>query len=152
MDVETARQMVESSIEFVTHTGLRALELRRGYAKCEIPLAGNENHVATMYAGALFTLAEMAGGALFVSSFETSHFFAVVIEMNIRFVRPASGPVSIEVALEQQQIASIRDEVAQAGKARFELLGELKLASGLVVAYSRGVYLIRRVLSRAPTA
>jgi acyl-coenzyme A thioesterase PaaI-like protein len=144
LDCESARQMVERGSRFVANTGLRALELRPGYAKCMIPLEGNENHISTMNAGALFTLAEITGGALCVASFDVARYFAVVVEMNIQFVKPADSAVTMEVSVDQGRISSLQEEVLQHGKVRFELVGELKSAQGVVVARSRALYQIRK--------
>jgi acyl-coenzyme A thioesterase PaaI-like protein len=144
LDLESARQMVERGSRFVANTGLRVVELRPGYAKCMMPLEGNENHISTMNAGALFTLAEITGGALFVATFDVARYFAVVVEMNIQFVKPADSAVSIEVQLNQERISSLQEELLQNGKVRFELVGELKSATGAVVARSRGLYQIRK--------
>jgi acyl-coenzyme A thioesterase PaaI-like protein len=144
LDLESARQMVEKGSRFVANTGLRALELRSGYAKCMMPLEGNENHISTMNAGALFTLAEITGGALFVASFDVARYFAVVMEMNIQFVKPADSAVTIDVSLDHERIFSLQQELLQNGKVRFELVGELKSATGVVVARSRGLYQIRK--------
>jgi acyl-coenzyme A thioesterase PaaI-like protein len=149
LDLESARQMVESGSRFVVNTGLRALELRPGYARCMMPLEGNENHISTMNAGALFTLAEITGGALFVASFDSARYFAVVVEMNIQFIKPADSAVTIEVSLDQERISRLREELLQNGKVRFELVGELKSATGVVVARSRGLYQIRKAREAA---
>lgn len=149
MDFESARQRVEGRIRFVANTGLRALELRPGYAKCSMPLEGNENHISTMYAGALFTLAEIAGGALFVSTFDVTRYFAIVVEMNIQFVKPADSAITVEVSLDDDRIASLHDEILRSGKARFELAGELKSPTGIVVARSRALYQIRKAREAA---
>jgi acyl-coenzyme A thioesterase PaaI-like protein len=145
LDFESARQMVERGSCFVANTGLRALELRSGYAKCLMPLKGNENHIATMNAGALFTLAEITGGALLVASFGVTRYLAVVVEMNIQFVKPADSDVTLEVSLDPGRIPSLQEEALRNGKVRFELVGELKSATGVVVARSRGLYQIRKL-------
>ena len=144
LDLESARHMVERGSRFVANTGLRALELRPGYVKCMMPLEGNENHIATMNAGALFTLAEITGGSLFVASFDVARYFAVVVEMNIQFAKPADSAVTMEVSLDQARISSLQEEALRNGKVRFELVGELKSATGVVVARSCGLYQIRK--------
>ena len=145
LDLESARQMVERGSRFVVNTGLRALELRPGYAKCMMPLEGNENHISTMNAGALFTLAEITGGALLVASFDMARYFAIVVEMNIQFVKPADSAVTMEVSVDPGRISSLQEEALRNGKVRFELVGELKSATGVVVARSRGLYQIRKL-------
>ena len=144
LDLESSRQMVERGSRFVANTGLRALELRLGYAKCMMPLEGNENHISTMNAGALFTLAEITGGALLVASLGVARYLAVVVEMNIQFVKPADSAVTMEVSVDPGRISSLQEEALHNGKVRFELVGELKSATGVVVGRSRALYQIDR--------
>lgn len=143
MDLEIAKKALESGIEFVANCGLKVVELRRGYVKCLMPYAGNGNHIGTMYAGALFTLAEIPGGALFLSSFDVSKFYPIVKALDMQFLKPATGDVTVEIDLDDIHIASLAAEAAEKGKAEFILEGELKMADGTVVATSRGVYQLR---------
>ncbi|WP_029922718.1 PaaI family thioesterase [Nevskia soli] len=143
MDLELAKKMLEGGIKFVANSGLRVVELRRGYVKCLMPFAGNGNHIGTMYAGALFTLAEIPGGALFLSSFDAAKFYPIVKELDLRFLKPAKGDVTVEIALDDIHIASLSAQAAEKGKAEFILEGQLKTADGVVVAESRGVYQVR---------
>lgn len=145
MDLEVAKKMLQGGIKFVANSGLQVQELRRGYVKCLMPFAGNGNHIGTMYAGALFTLAEIPGGALFLSSFDATRFYPIVKQLDLRFLKPAKGDVTVEIALDDIQAASIAAEASKSGKAEFILEGQLKTADGTVVAESRGVYQIRAV-------
>lgn len=146
MDLEIAKKALETGIKFVANSGLRVLELRRGYVKCLMPFAGNANHIGTMYAGALFTLAEIPGGALFLSSFDATRYVPIVKEMTTRFLKPVKGDVTIEIALDDARIASIAAQADAEGKAEFILEGEIKNTDGAVVASSRGVYQLRTAL------
>ncbi|HSW12487.1 MAG TPA: YiiD C-terminal domain-containing protein [Solimonas sp.] len=143
MDLAAAKHALENGIKFVANCGLKVVELRRGYVKCAVPFAGNGNHIGTMYAGALFTVAEIPGGALFLSSFDMTRYAPIVKEMNLRFLKPAKSDVTIEVALSEERIAEISAEADANGKAEFTLEGEIKSADGTVVAVSHGVYQIR---------
>jgi thioesterase domain-containing protein len=143
MDLETAKQMTEGGIKFVSNTGLRVLELRRGYVKCLMPLSGNENHIGTMYAGALFTLAEIPGGALYLSIFDASRYFAVVKQMDLHFLKPARSDVTVCFAMDEERISAISAVAARHGKADFALAGRLTTEDGTLVAQSRGLYQIR---------
>ena len=152
MDLELAKKMLEGGIKFVANSGLRVVELRRGYVKCLMPFAGNGNHIGTMYAGALFTVAEIPGGALFLSSFDATKFYPIVKELDLRFLKPAKGDVTVEISLDDDQIAALSTQAAEKGKAEFILEGQLKTADGTVVAESRGVYQIRSTQPPARTA
>ena len=48
---------LEQGITFVRNAGLQVVELRPGYVKCLMPFRNNGNHIGSMYAGALFTVA-----------------------------------------------------------------------------------------------
>ncbi len=140
---ETIRGLVERQIPFVERSGLKVIELQRGKVRLTMPLTGNENHIGTMYAGALFTLAEIPGGALFLTTFDVSRFYPVIKEMSVRFRRPARTEITVEMGLSEEDARRIQQEAEAHGKADYVLEGELKDAHGEVVALSRGVYQIR---------
>ena len=114
-----------------------------------MPFERNGNHVGTMYAGALFTLAEIPGGALFLSSFDTRRYFPIVTALDIRFLKPATSDVTIAITLPEERITAIAAEADANGKATFTLDGELTTADGTVVATSHGVYQLRAVTRRS---
>lgn len=132
-----------AAIPFVARSGLEVLAMRRGHAKCLLPFEGNGNHIGTVYAGALFTLAEFPGGLIFLASFDIQRYFPVVKSFDLQFKRPAKGDVSIEINLSEEEIKRIEADADEHGKGEFILEGELKTADGTVVATSQGVYQIR---------
>jgi len=140
---EMLKQFIERPFAFVERMGLKALELKPHYVKLSIPIAGNENHIGGIYAGALFTLAEIPGGALYLTTFDVSRFYPVIKEMTIRFVAPAKTDVTIEMHLPQKMAIRIEAEAGENGKADYVLEGEVKDASGVVVAVSKGLYQLR---------
>ena len=48
MELSIAKRLLEEAIAFVQRSGLQVEELRRGFVRCRMPLAGNENHIGTM--------------------------------------------------------------------------------------------------------
>ncbi len=143
--LQAARALLERGIAFVKNTGLLVEHLEPGSVRCRMPMAGNGNHIGTMYAGALFTLAEIPGGALFLSSFDTARFFPVVKALNLSFVKPAKSDVHVTASLSAAEIVRIQHEAAERGKAEFTLSLELKDSEDVVVALSQGVYQLRRL-------
>ena len=109
-----------------------------------MPLSGNQNHIGTLYAGALFTLAEIPGGALFLTSFDVQRFYPLIKEMNLRFRRPATSDITVEARLSDEEIARIQAEAEQNGKADYHLELQLCDASGEVVAQTRALYQLRK--------
>lgn len=143
MPIELARQLTEEQIAFVKRSGLKAEVLEPGHLRLCMPPAGNQNHIGSMYAGALFTLAEIPGGALFLTSFDSQRFYPVIKEMNLRFRRPAMGEIHVEARLAAEQIDRLQREAQSRGKADYLLELQLTDASGEVVAESRGLYQLR---------
>jgi thioesterase domain-containing protein len=143
MPIKRVRQLTEEHIAFVKRSGLRADVLESGHVRLCMPLAGNQNHIGSMYAGALFTLAEIPGGALFLTSFDSQRFYPVVKEMNLRFRRPAMGDIYVEARLDIEQIERLQNEAQERGKADYLLELQLCDASGEIVAESRGLYQLR---------
>lgn len=144
LPVEMARLFTEEKIDFVKRSGLKAEVLAPGRVCLRMPLQGNQNHIGSMYAGALFTLAEIPGGALFLTSFDAQRFYPVIKEMNLRFRRPASSDILIEASLSAEEIERIQSEAEREGKAEYLLELQLRDGSGEVVAESRGVYQLRK--------
>ncbi len=143
--VEMARAFTEEKIDFVKRSGLKAEILQPGHVRLRMPLQGNQNHIGSMYAGALFTLAEIPGGALFLTSFDVQRFYPVIKEINLRFRRPASSDILVEASLNADEIRRIEDDAERLGKAEYRLELQLCDASGEVVAQSNALYQLRKL-------
>lgn len=69
-DFEAIAEGMTQAVPFVAHLGLQITSLERGEAVVRLPERSElTNHVGSQHAGALFTVAEMASGAAFVSAF-----------------------------------------------------------------------------------
>jgi acyl-coenzyme A thioesterase PaaI-like protein len=140
---EEMRAFVEKPFAFVERIGLKALQLEPRRVTLGLPLAGNENHIGSMYAGALFTVAEIPGGALYLTTFDVAKFYPVLKAMNIRFRRPAKSDVTVTVALTAAEAGRIAREAEARGKSEFVLEAGVKDADGQVVAETKGIYQLR---------
>jgi len=137
--------MIEQGIPFAGRTEVKVLVLEPGYVKMVMPLQPNLNHVGTMYAGALFTLAELPGGAIFLSTFDASHFYPLIKGMDIKFLKPAATDITVEVRLDPEEASKIQETANEVGKADYDWECELKDANGQVVAVSSNRYQLRRM-------
>ncbi len=137
-------KMAEEAIAFVRRSGLRVQDCQPGYARCLMPLAGNENHVGTMYAGAQFTLADITGGALALASFDASRFYPTLKDLKLEFLKPAGTDLTLDYRLSESELATLREAAERDGKARFVLTGELKDVNGETVARASGEFQVRR--------
>ncbi|TIH10045.1 YiiD C-terminal domain-containing protein [Pseudomonas leptonychotis] len=143
MPLALVRQLTEEQIAFVKRSGLKAEVLEIGHVRLLMPIADNQNHIGSMYAGALFTLAEIPGGALFLTSFDAQRFYPIIKEMNLRFRRPATGDIRVEARLGAEQIQRLQKQATEEGKAEYVLELQLTDDSGEVVVESRGLYQLR---------
>jgi acyl-CoA thioesterase FadM len=97
-----------------------------------------------MYAGALFTLAEMPGGALFLTTFDVSKFYPIVKEMTIKFKRPVHTDATVKVGMTEEEVVRIERDAEEKGRSEFSLKGEIFDEKGELVAESVGIYQIRK--------
>ena len=139
------KKSLATDIEAVARTGLEILELERGYVKIRMPFAPNINHVEIMYAGSLFSLAELPGGAIFATSFDSKLYYPLVKDMSIRFRRPARTDITVEVRLGEKEAGEIAALAERDGKADYGWSSELIDASGEVVAITKNIYQLRRI-------
>ena len=143
LSLDMMKEMVETKVSFIQRTGIKALTLEPRHIKLWAPFEGNESHIGTLYAGALFTLGEVPGGALYLTSFDVTKYYPIVKEMTIQYVRPAKTAVTIEITMEAEEVDRIQAEADADGKSEFILEGEIKDENSEVVAKTRAVYQLR---------
>ncbi|HUG85022.1 MAG TPA: YiiD C-terminal domain-containing protein [Euzebya sp.] len=137
------RPLVEQGFPFVQRMGVRLDAIRPGHCRMTAPIEDNRNHIGTMYAGALFTLAELPGGAIFLSTFDSARYHPIIKGMDIRFLKPATTDISVEVSIGESEVQRIQAAAADAGKADYSLTCELVDTAGVVVARSTNHYQLR---------
>ncbi|MGO4612740.1 PaaI family thioesterase [Nocardia sp. 2YAB30] len=141
------KDLVNGALEFtipIAHKmGVQAVEVRRGFAATSVPAEGNGNHFGVMYAGVLFTVAEILGGAIAVATFDNAAFYPLVKDLHVFFRKPAKTDVRAEATLSEADIARITEEAAANGKSEFTLRAVVTAADGVVVAETEGLYQLR---------
>ena len=144
LDPTQFQKLVEEGIPCVRNMGVKVVEMKPRRVVLKMPLAGNESHLGTMYAGVLFTLGEIPGGALHLTTFDVTKYVPVVKHMEISFKKLATTDISVTVELSQEEVDRINQEAAEKGKSEFVLKSELKDDNGVVVAETVGTYQIRK--------
>lgn len=146
--VTLMNSVIEQAIPAMHGLGIRAMRLEPGHVIGTAPMEGNSNHLGTMYAGTLFGLAEMLGGAMFGASFDIDRFHPVVKDLHIRFRRPATTDIRAEARLDLATIDRLRAEAEEHGRAEFVLEARITDQAGELVATTTGTYQVR---SNRPT-
>lgn len=135
-EFEQIREVLSSVVPFNTHVGVRVDEVGAGVARTSLvqssPLA---NHVGTLHAGALFTLAEAASGAAIVGLLGSriSEITPLARGAQIRYLKPARDEIGADATLTEPGDALI-DRLDRDGKTDTTVDVALTDASGTAVA------------------
>ena len=102
MDLDAVRAGFPQTVPMVATLGLEFLELEPGRAVMRLPdQVPFHNHIGGPHAGAMFTLAESASGALVLANFgdHLAEATPLAVEATIRYLKVAKGPVLAEAVL-----------------------------------------------------
>ena len=143
------RELVEAlaaAVPFNRHLALEYGEVGPGHA--EVRLTDREehrNHVGTLHAGALFSVAEAASGAAFVAAFaaELATIVPVVEKAEISFAAPARGTVTARARL-VTPAETLLAELARDGRTRPPVEVGLSDQSGKEVAVMTALWNVKR--------
>ena len=141
--LEQVNSMMRASIPLMESCDISLVALEPGYASTRAPFEGNGNHLGTMYAGVLFSVAEVIGGVMAAVTFDMAAYRPVVKSLNIDFKAPARSDVTAEARLDQDTIARATAEADESGRGKYELHATVTDADGTVVATTVGQYQIR---------
>ncbi|WP_331225546.1 PaaI family thioesterase [Mycobacterium asiaticum] len=141
--VEMMNASLASTIPIADRMGVRVIEAGRGFAATSVPVEGNGNHFGVIYAGVQFTVAEILGGIIALSTFDAAKYFPLVKNVDISFVGMATTPLRAEAKLDEETIARVQAEAEEKGKADYTLEAVVTDAAGAVVATTKGLYQLR---------
>jgi acyl-coenzyme A thioesterase PaaI-like protein len=106
------------------------------------------NHLGTVSAGALLSLAEAATGEFLLRRFGSgTGLVPVVRRMEAKFRRPANGSVAGSVAVSPETMARFTDELAAKGRALLETPVELHDETGSLVLSARVEWFVQRAIA-----
>ena len=136
---------LEKTIKIIEKMGMRILDFERHAVKIVLPKGPNVNHLGTVYAGSLFSLADYAGGVLFYATFDRKKYYPLLKEVMITFKKPATTDITVETSMPPalaEQIKKITDET---GKADWVLDLELKDEKENVCCTAHGIFQMRKI-------
>lgn len=135
---------VHALIPVFAAMGLEVVEAGGGRAAARIPVEPNRNHFGVIYAGSLFSVAEMLGGIIGMTALDLDGFVPIVKRLEITFSRPATSTVTAATSLSQSDIDRVRAEAQETGKSEYVLTCDVTDEDGTVVASTSGTYQLRR--------
>lgn len=136
---------VRQLIPLFDYMGFEITEAGDGRASGRIPVGNNGNHFGVIYAGALFSVAEVLGGVVANTSIALEGFFPLVKSLEIKFLRPAATAVVASTSVSAEEVERIRAEALETGKSEYILTTEVTDENGVVVASTSGVYQVRKL-------
>lgn len=123
--------------------GVQFTAVRRGFVQATVPIEGNANHFGVVYAGVIFTVAEVLGGAMHLGTFDVSTHYPLVKSVEIDFLAPGTSRLTATASLPDAEVERMAAAVAAGAKVPFVLEAEVVGADGTPVARSRGDYQLR---------
>ncbi|MCW2601008.1 MAG: hypothetical protein JWM02_2837 [Frankiales bacterium] len=136
-DYDAIRDLLPAMVPFVKTLGLEYLELDAERAVLRLRDEPSlHNHVGGPHAGAMFTLAESASGAVVIGSFEDllTTVTPLAASATISYTRLAMGPVTAEAVL-GRPAADVRAELDGTGETvQFPVQVTLRTEDGKVNA------------------
>jgi len=136
---------LEKAIKIIEKMGMRIVDFRKNAVKIVLPKEPNVNHIGTVYAGSLFSLADYAGGVLFYASFDRKKYYPLLKEVTIVFKKPATTDITVEASITPEQADNIKNLTDEAGKADWVLDLELKDEKGDTYCIAHGVFQMRKM-------
>lgn len=133
---DALRAQLSAVVPFAAHVGVALGEIGPGQASATLEQSrSTSNHIATMHAGALFTLAEAASGAAMAGLFleRLASLRPVAASATIDFARPAKGTITARAAVDGEKAALLAALDAE-GKVRFAVKVSIEDAEGREVA------------------
>jgi acyl-coenzyme A thioesterase PaaI-like protein len=145
MDLATVVAGMPTFVPMVGTLNLEFVELSSGRALLRLPdQAEYHNHIGGPHAGAMFTLAESATGALILGNFGflIEEATPLAVEGSIRYRKVAMGPVLADAVMDRP-VAEIVAEVRAGQRPVFNVEVELRTEDGTVTGLATFVWTLR---------
>jgi thioesterase domain-containing protein len=136
---------LEKAIKIIEKMGMRILDFQKYSVKIILPKEQNINHIGTVYAGSLFSLADYAGGVLFFATFDLKQYYPILREVTITFKKPGTTDITCEASMSPAQAEQMKSITDETGKADWVLDLELKDEKGDVCSIVHGIFQMRKI-------
>jgi len=136
---------LEKAIKIIEKMGMRILDFQKYSVKIILPKEQNINHIGTVYAGSLFSLADYAGGVLFFATFDLKKYYPILREVTITFKKPGTTDITCEASMSPAQAEQMKSITDETGKADWVLDLELKDEKGDICSIVHGIFQMRKI-------
>jgi acyl-coenzyme A thioesterase PaaI-like protein len=140
---QLATQFVHASVPAIGRLGVVVDAIGPGEVTLRVPIEGNTNHLGTMYAGAMFALAELPGGLLPLLVLGPGGFVPILVEMSVRYTAAARSDVTLTAVLPPAEVRALAAQAQATGQSEFRLELRGEDATGRTVIHSEAHYVLR---------
>ena len=145
---ELATAFVHQSVPAIGRLGVVVEAIEPGSVVLRVPIEGNANHMGTMYAGALFALAELPGGLLPLAVLDPGRYVPIVTDMQVHFVAAARTDVTLSARMDPDELQALGARADSEGQSSFTLDLHGEDAVGRTVLTSTAHYVLRPARGR----
>lgn len=140
---QEATQFVHAAVPAIGRLGVVVEAIAPGEVTLRVPIEGNTNHLGTMYAGALFAVAELPGGLLPLVVLGPGRFVPILVSMSVEYTAAARTDVTLAARLPADEVLALADRAQAQGQAEFTLSLHGQDAAGRTVIRSQAHYVLR---------
>lgn len=136
VNIEKVRQTLSASpIKWVELGKFSNDILEERHIRMTVPVAGlHINHVGTVYAGSMFTLLELAAGAIFMCTYGLDEYVPIVASFEITYLKPTRKDLVVDIEWTEEEAAERIAPIKERGRGRMPVELTLKDADGVEVA------------------
>ena len=113
-DFDAVRELLSAIVPFNTLVGVRIVEVGEGTSRCALTQETQlDNHIGTLHAGALFTVAEAASGAAIAGLLgdRIAQITPIARGAQIRYLKPARETVEASATVAASDEKSVQVDV-----------------------------------------
>jgi len=132
LDLDTVRATMPTAVPMVGTLGMEYLELSPDHAVVRLPDDARwHNHVGGLHAGAMFTLAETASGAIVLANYGEmlGEVTPLAVEATMRYLKVAKGDVTATARM-GSHVDAVLTTLRAGGRPEFPVTVELSTGEG----------------------
>ena len=130
---------------FLKNIGVKIAYVEKGKVRVELPFEeGITNHLGTVHAGAIYTIAETGGGLVITSAATSADIWGVAKSGHIKYKKPAKSMIYVEEEVDPEWVAEKFNTALTEGKADIPFTVHVRDENGDVVAEVEFIYHIRK--------
>ena len=117
-----------TTLPYCEHLGLKAIAVGERKAIGLEPARQHQNHLGSIHAGVLFSVAETAAAQAMLETFPdlVDQTIVVLRSASVKYRQPTSGPVQALASIDQQAAGELRTRLAKKGTARFSVSASVR--------------------------